>query len=85
MNDVGTRGSTAGIAEPLLANVAHDNRRGVADPAVAATVGRQLFRRDTIIVIFFSKVQIVDTRSYCVDLTVRNRLGFQLFKAIELK
>lgn len=45
----------------------------------------QLFRRDVIVVVFFSKIQIIDTRSNCTDLTVRDRLRFQLLEAIELE
>lgn len=87
VDDVGTGSSTAGIAKPFFADVAHDDGRGIADSAVAATPsGQMTLRCDVIFVLFLSELKIVDACSDGADFpATRNRRRFQLVEAIELK
>lgn len=85
MDDVRARSSTARITEPLLTNVAHDDGGGVADSAVPAAMRSESLGRDVIVIVLLSELQIAYAGGDSAELAVRNRLRFQLFKAIQLK
>lgn len=85
MDDVRARSSTARVTEPLLTNVAHYDGGGVADSAVPAAMRSESLRRDVIVIVLLSELQIAYARGDSAELAVRNRLRFQLFKAIQLK
>lgn len=85
VDNVTAGSSTARIAEPLLADVAHNDGRSIADGAITTTVRCLLFRRHSFIVFFLGELKVADARSDGSNLAVRDRLRFQLLKAIELE
>lgn len=85
MDDVRARSSSARVAEPLLADVAHDNRSGIRISAVAATVWTDDEIQSMVVVLFFSKLQVTEPGCYAADLAVGYGLRFQLLEAIHLK
>lgn len=85
MDDVRSRSATARVAEPLFANVAHDNSRSIANSTVTTTVGGNSSRGNSFVIVFFGKLQITHSHTDCIDLAVRNRLRLQLFEAVQLK
>lgn len=85
MDDMRAGGSAARVAEPLLTNVAHDNRTGVGVTTVAATVRTNHEIRGMVVVLLLCELQVTETRCNAADLAVGYGLRFQLFEAIELK
>jgi hypothetical protein len=87
VDDVRAGSSTARIAEPLLADVAHDDSGSVADATVAAAPRSQMtLRRDMIFVVFFGELKVAEARGDRADFpATRYRRRFQLVEAIELK
>jgi hypothetical protein len=84
MNNVRAGSVATSIAEPFLANVAHDNSRWLANSTIATAMSRQLLTRNLIIVLLL-KLQFIQARRDGIDLAIRDRLRFQLVEAIQLK
>lgn len=67
VHDVRTRSAAATVAEPLLADITHDDRARFVDTAVATGVRRQLLAlRDGIIFVLL-ELQLTDGGCYAGD------------------
>lgn len=67
VHDVRSRGAATAIAEPLLADVTHDDRARFVDTAVATGVRRQLLTLGHGVIFVFLELQFTDGGCYAGD------------------